>query len=50
MEVEEDVIHNSVLDFLRYGGKISIASFKNFMTLTVLIGYVPECPIIGSQT
>ena len=50
IEVEEDVMRTSMLDFLRYGGKISISSFKNFVTIMVLSGYVPECPLIGYQT
>ena len=29
IEVEEDVIRTSVLDFIRYGDKKSIVSFKN---------------------
>ena len=50
MEVDEDVIHTSILDFLRYGGERSISSFKKIMTITVLSAYVPECPLIGYQT
>ena len=47
---QENVIYTSVLDFLRYGGKISIVSLKDFVVLTVSTGYVLECPIIGYQT
>ena len=50
IEVEEEVIRTYMLDFLRYGGKRSISSFKNFMNLTVLSGYLTECTIVGYQT
>ena len=50
IEVEEDVIRTSMLDFLRYGEKIYISSFKKIMILTVLSGNVPGCPLIGYQT
>ena len=49
IEVEEEVICTCVLYLLRYGGEISMSSLRNFVTLMVLTGYLPECPIIGSQ-
>ena len=48
--MEEDVICTSMLYFIIYGGKITTVSLKDFMTLTVLTGYVPKCTIIGPQT
>ena len=47
---KEDVMCTSVLYFLIYGGKKSIASLKKFVNLMVLTSYIPECTTIGSQT
>ena len=41
IEVDEVVIHTSVLDFLRCGGKRYILQLGKFETLMVSTGYVP---------
>ena len=46
---DEDVVRISVLGSLRYGGKISITSLKNFVNPTVLPSYILECPIIDPK-
>ena len=51
IEVEdEDVSHTAVSISLRYGGRISINPFKNYVAPMELPSYVLECPIINSQT
>ena len=45
-----NVIVTYVLGFLRYGQKIYVVPLKYFVILTVLTGYVPECPIVGFRT
>ena len=47
---KEDVVHTSVLVSIRYYGKRSITSTKNFATPTALTGCVPQCPIIDYLT
>ena len=40
----------SVLGFIGYGEKISIAQLKGFAMPTVLNSYVQECRLTGFQT
>ena len=50
IELEEDVICTSMVNFLTYRGKIYIPYFQKFLTLTVLSGYVYKYLLIGRQT
>ena len=36
------------IGYIIYGGKISVLALKDFVTIRILTGYVPECTIISS--
>ena len=47
---DKGVVSTSVSNFIKYVGRRSKISLKNFVTPTELPAYILECSIINSQT